>query len=576
MMSFKKRRGRISLNSEITPDEVFMDSTNVSGFDTNQFEGRIEKPITIKTFVSIGIIFILIAMTFTVRVWSLQIVRGEEFADISERNSLRESIIFADRGNIYDVHNVPLAWNEAKTISTDDENGEVLTVGDDFNYRKYIDQPGFSNLLGYVKYPRKDSAGFYFDEDISGVEGIELIYNDLLAGENGSEIIETNALNKTVKGSTTKKPETGSDLHLTIDSEIQSHLRDSIAKVITENGFAGGGGVIMDVMTGELLALVSFPEYDSNLLTEGTDRSAISAQLNDPANPFLNRITDGLYTPGSIVKPFMALTGLQTGVITPETEILSVKNMIVPNPYNPDQPSIFTDWKAHGYVNVRSALAYSSNVFFYQVGGGYGDQEGIGITRINEYLRKFGFGESVDSKEFPRVDGTIPNPEWKREIFDDDWRLGDTYFTSIGQYGFQVTPLQIVAAISSIANNGTLIEPRLVYNPNAGPNVRRQIDIDQKYFKVVKEGMRAVVEYGTGKGLFYDDFNIAAKTGTAELGVSKAKVNSWATGFWPYENPRYAFTIVLEKGSRKNLIGGVAAARNFFDWLKWNKPEYLE
>jgi penicillin-binding protein 2 len=576
MMSFrKKRRGRINLSQEITPDEILVDASNVSGLDTNQFEGRIEKPITMKTFLAVGIIFTLIFLIFAFRVVSLQIVRGESFAEISERNSLRESIIFADRGIIYDVKNTPLAWNEAKV------GDDMTSVGDDFNYRRYIETPGFSNLLGYVKYPRKDSAGFYFDEDISGVEGIELIYNDLLAGDNGSEIIEIDALGDVKKGSTTKKPVSGDDLHLTIDAEVQENFRNAIVKIITENGFQGGGGIIMDVVTGDVLSLVSYPEFDSNLFTEGEDTKAIESQLNDPFNPFLNRVTDGLYTPGSIVKPYMALAALDTGVINPNTEILSVKEMVVPNPYNPSLPSIFTDWKAHGYVNVKSALAYSSNVFFYQVGGGYENQEGVGITKINEYMRKFGFGESIDSNEFPRVKGTIPNPEWKREVFDDDWRLGDTYFTSIGQYGFQVTPLQIVTAVAAIANNGTLIEPRLTLGSggggnSAGPNIRRQIDIPQKYFDIVKEGMREVVEYGTGKGLSYDDFAIAAKTGTAELGVSKERVNSWVTGFWPYENPRFSFAIVLEKGSRSNLIGGVAAARTFFDWLKWNKEEYLE
>lgn len=565
----KKYRGRIRVNTDISPDEIFMDSSNVSGFNTDQFEGRIERPISVKTFIAVGAIFILIVLTFLFRLWSLQIVHGEDFASRSERNSVRQSIIFADRGIIYDVHNVPLAWNES--VVADDDSGR-----DEFSHRRYIDKPGFSNLIGYVKYPQKDSAGFYFDEDVTGVDGIELTYNELLSGSNGSEIIETDALSNIVEEGTTKRPITGDDLHLTIDSEVQEKLRDSMEKIITENGFQGGGGVIMDVFTGDILSMVSFPEYDSDILASGTDNNKIAEYINDPANPFLNRVTDGLYTPGSIVKPFMALAALDAGVVTPVTEILSTKEMLVPNPYDPSNPSVFTDWKAHGYVNVRNALAYSSNVYFYQVGGGFGNLEGLGITRINEYLRKFGFGEAISSNEFPAISGTVPNPEWKQEIFGDDWRLGDTYFTSIGQYGFQVTPLQIVTAVAAIANEGTLIEPRLVSDSTTFGDIRRQIDIDNQHFKTVKSGMRDAVMFGTAKGLGYDDFEIAAKTGTAELGVTKERVNSWVTGFFPYDNPRFAFTIVLEKGSSHNLIGGVAAARNFFDWLKYNKPEYIQ
>lgn len=567
----KKRRGKIRVETDITPDEIFLDSSNISGFDQDQFEGRIEKSISTKTFVAVGIIFGLIGLMFTIRIWSLQIIQGKEFAERSERNSIRQSIVFADRGIIYDVHNRPLAWNESASID-DEQLGR-----DEFSHRKYIDSPGFSNLLGYVKYPKKDSAGFYFDEDVTGVDGIEFTYNELLAGENGSEIIETDALNKVVEEGTTKKPETGNDLHLTIDADIQENLQKSVARVVTENDFTGGGGVIMDIFTGDILSIVTYPEYDSNVLSSGLDNSAIAEYVNDPANPFLNRVTEGLYAPGSIVKPFMAITALDTGVIDQYKKILSTKEMVVPNPYNPDKPSIFTDWKAHGYVNIREAIAYSSNVYFYQVGGGFGDQEGIGINRINEYLRKFGFGEAINSTDFPAVSGVVPNPEWKKETFDgDDWRLGDTYFTSIGQYGFQVTPLQIVTAYSALANNGTVVEPRLVSESTSNANTRRQIDIDQEYFDIVKAGMRDVITIGVAKSLSFDDLHIAGKTGTAELGVTKANVNSWMTGFFPYENPRYAFAIFLERGSRLNTAGSVTVARLFFNWLIENKPEYTK
>ncbi|NCS99066.1 hypothetical protein GW764_02655 [Candidatus Parcubacteria bacterium] len=579
MSLLRKKHGRISVGGNIDPDEIFLDSENLPDFDTNQFEGRIEKPISKKTIIGLGLFFSLIFVIFAGRIWNLQVANGEYYKERSVKNSLRYNLIFADRGNIYDKNNIPLAWNNPR-------NHEA-----EFSTREYKTDIGLATLFGYVSYPKKDSAGFYFEEEISGVDGLESIYNDYLSGENGLEIVEINALNEVVDDSTTDSPENGDDLFLTVDYDVQKAFYDSIKKTVDENGFEGGGGVIIDVQNGDLLSLVSYPEYNSNALNDG-DNELINSYINDSRNPFLNRTTEGLYTPGSIIKPFIALAALQEGVISPNKEILSTKQMIIPNPYNPDLPSVFTDWKAHGMVDVRRALAMSSNIYFYQVGGGYSslspsepgysqqthfaDQEGLGISRIEEYLKKFGFGQRVDLEGFNNKNGTIPNPDWKKKTFDDEWRLGDTYFTAIGQYGFQVTPIQVARAISAIANGGEIIEPRIVKNFKDSGETKRKIDISQENFEIIREGMRDAVEYGTARGLSYEDFSIAAKTGTAELGSTKDKVNSWATGFFPYENPKYAFVIFLEKGDRKNLIGGVSAARGFFDWARYNKPELLD
>lgn len=567
---FRKKHGRVSMDGQIDPDEIFLDSQNLPGFDIDQFEGRIEKPITKKTVLFLGLFLSLVIFIFIGKIWTLQIVNGEYYLERSIKNSLRHTLIFADRGVIYDTNQKPLAWNNPRNQYQE------------FSTREYATDLGLATLFGYVTYPKKDSAGFYFDEEVSGVDGLEAIYDDYLAGENGLKIIETNAMNEVVEQSITDSPENGEDLHLTIDVEVQKAFYDSVKKIVDENGFEGGGGVIMDVETGDLISLVSYPEYNSNVLNDGEDGDLIASYINDDRNPFLNRITEGLYTPGSIIKPFIALAALQEKIVSENTQILSTKEMIVPNPYNPDLPSIFTDWKAHGLVDVRRALAMSSNIYFYQIGGGYdnfetGDsRDGLGINKIEEYLKKFGFGKEVNLEGFNNQNGTIPNPDWKKETFDDDWRLGDTYFTSIGQYGFQVTPIQVARAVSAVANNGKVIEPRIVKNFKEPAESVKQVDIDQKYFDIVKEGMRDAVLYGTAKGLAYEDLEIAAKTGTAELGVSKAKVNSWSTGFFPYNNPKYSFVIFLEKGDRQNLIGGIAVARGFFDWARHNKPELLK
>ncbi|HRY31127.1 MAG TPA: penicillin-binding transpeptidase domain-containing protein [Candidatus Paceibacterota bacterium] len=562
MYFFNRKRGRVRQRREIDPDEILIDAENLPGFDTDQFEGRIEKPIAKKTFFIVGLIFLIIGASFLSRIWFLQITEGQENVKISEQNRLRQSVIFADRGIIYDINNNPLVWNEAAA-----NPGDV-------SQRRYIDLPGFADLLGYVTYPKKDNAGFYFAEETMGVDGLELIYNDFLSGENGSEIIETNALGETVDTSTIRKPVHGGDLHLTIDRDIQSKLQEGMARIISERDFRGGGGVIMDVWTGDILALVSLPEYDSNVLSEGQDEAKIQSYIDNPQNPFLDRVTNGQYTPGSIVKPFIALAALSENIINPLKEIYSAGKMYVPNPYDPEHPSVFSDWKAHGAVDMRKALAVSSNIYFYQVGGGFEDQPGLGISNINKYMRMFGFGESISTNEFDTPSGVVPNPEWKRETFDDDWRLGDTYFTSIGQYGFLVNPLQMVVAVATIANEGTVLNPRLVSDQTGSPEIKRQVSISREDFQVVKEGMRQGVTSATVQGLNYPDLEIAGKTGTAELGESKERVNSWVTGFFPYRNPRYAFVLVLEQGLVKNQVGAVYAAKILFDWLKVEKPEY--
>jgi len=548
-------------NEDIAPDEIFMDSANLPGFNTDMFEGRIEKPISKFSILLVGFIFLGVASFFGYRAFALQIYKGDEFIKRSENNVLRHTLVFSDRGLISDRNNLPLAWN---IPATDDL---------EFNLRKYVDKPGLAHVLGYINYPQKDKAGFYYDTDITGVEGIEKYYNELLAGQNGLKIVETDALNTVISNNTIEQPKNGKNIILTIDANVQEALFNSIKSVVDEVGFAGGGGVIMDIHTGEIIAMTSYPEFDSNKILIG-DKEAYQAYLNDTRKPFLNRITQGLYTPGSIVKPYIASGALEEKIIDQYKQILSVKEMIVPNPYNPDNPSIFTDWKAHGYVDLRRALAVSSNVYFYQIGGGYGSQKGLGITLLEKYFRDFGFGEPIKNSFFGNLTGTIPDPEWKKKVFDDDWRLGDTYFTSIGQYGMQVSPIQVIRAVSAIANGGTVTEPKIIAD-NEPAIADRKVSVSDDNLKIVREGMRDGVLSGTVKGLNYPDFEIAAKTGTAELGVSKANVNSWITGFFPYENPKYAFVVVMERGNRNNTIGGVAVSRKLFDWMKIYASEYL-
>jgi penicillin-binding protein 2 len=553
---------KVRKNKEIEPDEIFIDSHNLPQYDTQQFEGRIEKPISRLTLTVLLVFFILILFGFITRTWILQVKNGDYYNQKSENNRLRHTPVFAARGVIYDRNGVELSWNAPSNDP-------------DIALRKYKGDPGLAHVVGYVQYPSKDSAGFYYKEDFEGLDGAEKYFNDALQGTNGLKLVEVDAMGQIQSQNIIKPPKEGKGVYLSIDSRVQTEMYTAIRDVAQRVGFVGGAGVMIDVTNGEIIAMTSYPEYDSEVMSSKTDTAKVKSYLTSKDKPFLDRVVDGLYTPGSIIKPYMALAALNENVIDPFTKILSTGSISVQNQYYPTLQTVFKDWKAHGYVDMRHAIAVSSDVYFYEIGGGYKDQKGLGIARIEKYMKMFGFGEKVENSFFTGVDGVIPNPEWKKEHFDGEaWTLGNTYHTSIGQYGFQVSPLQIVRGMASIVNDGLLRDPSIVKG-QPGPVVR-QIDIPASDFAVIKEGMRLGALQGTGTSLNVPYVEVATKSGTAELGAAKDNVNSWMTGYFPYKNPRYAFAMLMEKGSVHNLIGAGAAMRETMDWMSVNTPEYFK
>jgi penicillin-binding protein 2 len=550
---------------QIDPDEIFLDSENLPAFDVSQFEGRMERPISLVTIIVLSGFFLALALVLAGKAWTLQVRDGDTFAQMSEKNMVRQTLIFSERGSIMDRNGVRLAWNASNPDNPD------------FSLRQYIPADGFAHLLGYLKYPAKDKSGFYYRNQFEGVAGVEKVFDADLKGEQGLKIVGVDALGKTDSESVIRPAKDGENLVLSVDSTLQEKLHGAIKSLSQRVGFTGGAGAVIDVHTGEILALTSYPEYSSQVMSDGTDSNLIAKYLTDNKNkPFLNRIISGLYTPGSIVKPYVALAALTEKTIDPATQILSTGSISVPNPYDPTRKTTFMDWKAHGLVDMRTAIAVSSNVYFYEVGGGFEGQPGLGIARLNKYFSLFGLGKSTDGGIFDGPAGTIPSPEWKDRVFPGDpWRIGDTYFTSIGQYGFQVTPLQMLKAVSSIANGGTLLHPTVLKNTGLTVVEGEKIPVDPASFQVVREGMRKGALIGSASGLNVPYIKIAAKTGTAELGVSKAFVNSWVNGFFPYDNPKYAFVVIMEHGPRGNLFGATSVMREVVDWMHANDSPYL-
>src|SRR3989338_1505128 len=570
---FSGRRKKVH---EIAPDEIFLDSSNLPGHNEKQFEGRVERPVARGAIFGVGIVFAFAALAFSVRAFDLEIMHGSAYADISRNNRLTRSLVFATRGIIYDRTGRELVWNEAPTASgaSDAANSATSSV---FALRRYIRLPGLSHIEGFVRYPKADLNGTWWREEYAGISCVELAYDTILRGQNGSTMVETDARGQVMREHITISPKNGSDIKLSIDAEVESKLYTLLSAHARAQNFEGGASVIMDVRTGEILALASFPEYDNSAFTDGKS-SVIRTAFSDPRTPLLNRAVAGAYVPGSIVKPIFAAAALAEKIISPETQILSTGAITVPNPYDPSKPSVFRDWTVHGLVDMRTAIAVSSDEYFYTIGGGYGAQKGLGIAKLDEYSRRFGLGEPTGIAILGEESGIIPTPEWKEQVFgpDDPWRIGNTYHTAIGQYGFQVTPIQAVRFTSAIANGGKLLVPQLI--ASSTPQYT-DLQISDEYLQIVREGMRLAVTStrsdATVKSLNMSGIQIAAKTGTAEIGSKNQWMNSWSIGYWPADDPRYAYAVVLERAPAGTLSGAAPGLRPFFEWLVANKPEYI-
>jgi penicillin-binding protein 2 len=529
----KKRKG---VFNEVAPDEIFLDAKNIPKFNTQQFEGRIEKPIPKNTITLIGGFFVIVLALYAWKAGALSLIHGEEFLKESRDNSLAHEPIFAERGIIYDRTGERLAWNAP--ARTDEP----------FSRREYK-TPGFSHLLGYVSYPAKDNQGFYWQSEFLGKAAVEKLANDELSGTNGTRLIERDVHGEVYNTNLIAPPIPGKNIKLTIDARVQSEFFSRLKSVAEAGGYSGGAAAVMDISNGELIALTSYPEYDSSILSEGNDTDAIKRYFTDSRSVFINRAISGLYAPGSIVKPFMATAALSEGVVTPETKILSNSQIVIPNPFTPSQPSIFRDYHPNnGWLDVRNALRVSSNIYFFNVIGGYQNQKGIGMTKAAEYLHKFGIAEKTGIDLDGEKVGNIPTPEWKAKVFPKEpWRIGDSYNSAIGQYSFQVTPIEMLRAVAAIANNGTLVTPH-IREESSAPTT--PLPIPNTYLPVIREGMRLVATSGTAATMGNLPFEVAVKTGTAEVQVAGKynRVNSWMIGFFPYEAPKYAFVVMLERG----------------------------
>lgn len=428
----------------------------------------------------------------------------------------------------------------------------------------------FSQLIGYVGFPGNDDLTSNADlspESQIGEDGLEASYDQYLRGTDEKKAMFHNAKGAVEDMRVVQAAKNGDTLHTSIDLEFQEYFYQRLEEGLRELGRNIGVGIALDPRSGEVLALVDVPGFDSNRIKDF---------LVDPRDPLFNRAVGGLYNPGSTIKPLVATAALTEGVIDPAKQIFSKGYIEVPNPYDAEHPSRFLDWKPNGWVDLAAALARSSNIYFYEVGGGFEDQVGLGIARLKEWWQKFGLGDKTGIDLPGESSGVLPDPLWKEERTHDPWRLGDTYNVAIGQGDLSITPIELLNYVSAIANGGTFWKPRIVQTVTDEkenvlfenkPSVRHDITAEvTKVIGNVQGGMRDAVRqpYGTAHMLADIPLHVAAKTGTAQI-ENNQKTNAFFVGYAPYENPSLAILILVEN-STEGSLNTVPVARDVFLW----------
>ena len=613
--------------SEIEPEEILLD---------RKLAMKLETPLKNNGFLIIFTISILILGLFWSRAFWLQIKNGDYYASRSNKNSIRFYHSRPPRGIIYDVNHQAITANSpdfslliipadlpkpvdelnkwigqlAKIIKKD--NSEIENFIKNLNKnstepvlfksnldretllsletnstvlpaifinketrRDYNDGGYFSHVIGYVGRVSSgdlNNDSYYSILDFIGKDGLEAQYEKELRGLPGKIAVSVNSENAILKTLIAKEAMPGNNLELSIDGDLQKLLTNAInAKMIQTNSTAAAA-VVLNVKSGEIIALVSLPSFDFN-------SQAYGEIIKDKNKPLFNRAISGFYPAGSTIKPFVASAALAENIIDPNSKIDDTLGYIkIENQYDPDIVYTYRDWKAHGFVDMRRAIAVSANVYFYVIGGGYKNIKGLGIDRIKKYLNIFGFGSNLGIDLPGESSGLIPDPSWKKSVKNEGWFTGDTYNVSIGQGDTIITPLQLASAIGAIANGGTLWRPKLVLKiTDNSNNIIREFKpepiktniVDESKLKVVREGLRGAVTEGSAYLLNDLPIKVAGKTGTAQVTNTFRKTNAWFTGFAPYDSPEIALAIIVE-GAGEGSAAAVPVAKEVFYWY-YNK-----
>ena len=439
----------------------------------------------------------------------------------------------------------------------------------------------YSHLIGYTASITSEEAeklsGYSLSDNV-GKKGVEFYYERFLRGTKGLFAKFVTARGDVVEEKVLQPVKEGSSIHLTLDNKLQTETYQILKDSLREYGITSVAAVVMNPSNGDILAMVSLPDFDPNHFVTGLTEGQAEAYFQDPTSPLINRVALGEYATGSVIKPLIAAAALEEGIISADKVLQTHGYISVPSVYDPSIVYRFNDNKNHGAVDMRGAIAVSSNVYFYTIGGGYESQKGLGIERMARWLKEFGWGTQLGINFGSESSGRVPDPEWKMEVKGERWQIGDTYNASIGQGDILATPLQVAAATSVFANGGTLFRPNIVsgiysqdgvMQESAKNDIINENFLSQSSVNVVREGMRQAVQ--TGSSIYFRNLPVtsAGKTGTAQ---TARKNNAWFTGFAPYENPEVVVTVLLEEGEGSN--NAVRVAYRILDsYFRISSPE---
>ena len=599
-----------------------------------------ESRLFLNRIVAAFIVISLLTSGLIVRLIYLQIVGHEHYSSLAKDNSIKIVPLVPNRGMIYDRHGKVLAENMPsyslelipekitdlndtlsrlqKLLAIPDEKIEqyqklrkrqkrfastplLLSMNDEELAKFAVARPYFPGVDIHTRlvrhYPYSDLAAHvigyvgrineaelkelpiaeYRGSTHIGKLGIESSYENELHGKTGYAEIETNVQARLLNTLNEVNPDPGANLYLTLDIDLQKTAYDAL-------GTFNGAVVAIDIKTGGVLVFVSRPGFDPNPFVVGIANDAYQALQSSENQPLYNRALRGLYPPGSTVKPFIALAGLEYEAISPQ------QNLLCPGYYQlPGVSHRYRDWKkgGHGSVNLNRAITESCDVYFYRLAAT------LGIDHMHSFLQKFGFGEKSGIDLVGEKAGLLPSREWKRNQKDQTWYPGETLITGIGQGYHQVTPLQLARATATLANKGKVVTPFLVdkivtaHDTRPGPETHdHTIPLKPSNINTVIEGMINVVHsaHGTAKGINKDiSYQIAGKTGTAQvLGIKQnAKYNENSIdfkfrdhalfiSFAPANDPKIAVAVIVENGGHGGSVAAPIAGQVIKQFLQEN------
>ena len=460
-----------------------------------------------------------------------------------------------------------LSWEEVSRIQLNAPDLPGIVIDEGLT-RYYPFGAGMAHILGYVSSvsdkdvkddPLLEVPGFKI-----GKSGIEKYLEKALRGESGNLKLEVNAYGRIMKEIERVDGIPGKDVQLTIDSRLQQ-------KAFELFGEESGAAVLLDVHTGEILAFVSAPSFDPNMMTQGLSTEDWNALLHNERNPLTDKAISGQYSPGSTFKMIVALAALEAGVIKPETRTYCAGKMFLGN-------HAFHCWKkeGHGHLNVVEALQHSCDIFFYETA------QKLGIEKIADMARRFGLGSKINIGLENEKAGLIPDKEWKLRRFGEPWQQGESLISGIGQGYILTTPLQLATMTARLVNGGYEIKPTFLKVSDGEKSKIRKIDVSPTNLELIKEGMYAVVNKPGGTAwrsqFDYHGQRMGGKTGTTQVrritmkerreGIKKESELPWRlrnhalfVGYAPHDNPKYAVAVLVEHGGGGSSVAAPLAGK---------------